>query len=450
MNDDSMREAAAERLLTAELAAVLKPGAAAKAIAWWPRWAAAAVAMFGLLTVLGVAALRAREGTFAQQPAFDPLAPSYEQFLQRFTMVARVEQLAEIPADAQDLMLTRWDEPLLGAVARRRPLRSLEIRPESDSVSVSLGGLTEARDLVSLLLRPPYGATELRELRHVPRLQHLFLLSQQITFDRAVGEAVAEARFLRTLYLAGPALQPEGIAALASLSDLECLILQPTARDQGNFEWLQELPNLGRLKGLGILGSHVPPDFHATLAKLESLRLLELGSCDDRLVAALPQKIERLVVSDLEGASETAILALAKRPGLRGLGFRDALPKQHQAVDALLRTLPLERFDSLAEAPTPELWRELQAKPQLRHLKLAEQGSTADAIFEAAAKCSCLEVLELKLVGSMPSTDSLRPLAELRHLRRIRIDRGRNPGATTPDTTDFRALFEGRVEIRVH
>lgn len=362
------------------------------------------------------------------------------------TVVDSLEELARIPAEAQYLVVQKASDALLEAVARHRPLRSLGIpgnRP------FPLDVLAHAPELTSLLLGHSYEAEELRKLRHAPKLQHLYLTGQA-EFDEARGMAVAELRFLRTLLVVGGEPTPAGIAALTNLNDLECLLVG-VSREQGRNDWLHELPKLRRLEALVFVAGSHPPDFATTLALMPNLRLLELRSCDDQVLAALPQKLERLVVSSLGAVSESAIRSLAKRENLRGLGFRAGLSNPHDHVCELVRALPLERFDARVGAPSPELWDELQRKPRLRHLSLDGKGGSTAEILAAAARCQSLETLELSLLA-LPKPRELVPLTELRHLRRIDIEIDPSPRqfhAPSPELKELRALFAGRVEILV-
>lgn len=456
MNDDTMRADATERLLTAELVAVLEPTAQAKAIAWWPRWAAAAVAVFGLLTVLGVASLREGEGAFAQQPAFDPLDPAFDDewpVSHHRAFVADATQLGSAPADADAIALYPATQELLAAVARRPGLKSLDAWPSRNGPPVSLGALSVAAELEFLSLGPPFPASELRELRHLPRLRRLALVSPTLDFDEASGQAISEARFLRHLVLGTQPPRAEGIRALSGLLDLEFLAVHLGGPNPAEPIWLDELPRLRGLKGLRLEGVAPTGDFAAILSQLPRLRLLDMAhiDCNDHVLAAVPSCIERLQLSDIGSASSAGLLDLGRCRNLRSLGFRAEWSVHRDAVCTLVRKLPLEQFLAHVEPPSDELWKALQEKSGLRLLLVREQGKSLAPQIAQAARCRTLEKLEL-VTSRCPPVDSFRPLLDLPRLRRLDLH-VRNPTerrrAPVPEEGDLRALFAGRVEIHV-
>lgn len=453
MNDDSMRAAAAERLLTAELVAVLAPSAATRAIAWWPRWAAAAVAMFGLLTVLGVAALRAREGTFAQQPAFDPLDPAFNEawpFTPREFPISDWTQLSAKPAEADSIYLHRATQDLLAAAAKRPGLKRLAADPARDGSTLSLGALSLARELETLSLSSPFPASQLRELRHLPRLRRLTL---GVDFDAATARAIAEAPFLRHLVLIADPPRAEGIRALSGLPDLEFLGIHLAGPNATEPAWLEELPRLRGLKGLLLEGVPIPGNFAAILAQLPKLRLLQLShvECDDSVLAAVPHWIERLQLSDIHKASAPALLDLSRCRKLRSIGFRAGWSPHHDTLCDLLRRLPLEQFEAFVDAPSDELWKVLQEKASLRLLRICMQGQDVAHQIPKAARCRALESLEL-VIAEVPPADSFRPLLEVPLLRRIHIY-VLNPKPwqpmPVPELPELRAMFPGRLAVFV-
>lgn len=455
MNDDSMRDAATERLLTAELVAVLAPTAAATAIAWWPRWAAAAVAVLGLLTVLGVAALRAGEGAFAQQPAFDPLDPTSADWPMpvRDVNVADARKLAAVPATTDAIVLHATTQDLLAATARRPGLKTVYAMPPGGGSPVSLGALSVASELENLVLGTQYTASELRELRHLPRLRRLALYSTTLDFDEATARAIAEAPFLRQLVLASNPPRAEGIRALSGLPDLEFLGVHQVRPYPTEHDWLEELPRLRNLKGMRLEGVPIPGNFAAILAQLPKLRLLQLShvECDDSVLAAVPHWIERLQLSDIHKASAPALLDLSRCRKLRSLGFRAGWSPHHDTVCDLVRRLPLEQFEAFVDAPSDELWTVLQEKASLRSLRIRVQGQDLAPQIQEAARCRALEVLDL-LTAEVPPADSFRPLLELPVLRRITLYvRSQTPWqpAPAPELPELRAMFPGRVEILV-
>lgn len=453
MNDDSMREAAAERLLTAELVAVLAPGAAAKAIAWWPRWAAAAVAMFGLLTVLGVAALRGSEGTFAQQPPFDPLDPTFNEewpITPRAVPISDRTQLSAVPPEVDSIYLRPATQDLLAAAARRPGLKRLAAHPARGGPSLSLGILSVARELETLSLSSPFPAGELRELRHLPSLRRLTL---GVDLDEAAARAVAEAPFLRALVLAPGAPSPDGVRALSGLPDLEFLGIHTTGSNSKDSAWMHELPRLRSLKGLRLEGVRPPDDFAAILSQLPQLRVLQLSHVDgiDAVLTAVPTWIERLQLGDLRGASASALLDLSRCRKLRSLGLRALRSGHHDTVCELVRRLPLEQFEDFVDAPSDDLWKVLQEKAHLRFLRIRTQGEDLAPHFPKAANCRALEVLEL-VTAEVPPADSFRPLLELPALRRLHIY---VPNGTpwqpmpVPELPELRAMFPGRLAVFV-
>ncbi len=452
MNDDSMREAAAERLLTAELVAVLAPTATAKTIAWWPRWAAAAVAVFGLLTVLGVAALRAREGTFAQQPAFDPLDPAFNEewpITPRAVPISDRTQLNAVPAEADSIYLRRATQDLLAAAAKRPGLKRLAADPARDGSTLSLGALSLARELEALSLSSPLPASELRELRHLPRLRRLTL---GVDFDAATARAIAEAPFLRHLVLIADPPRAEGIRALSGLPDLEFLgihLAGPNATEQA---WLDELPRLRGLKGLRLEGRPSTENFAAILARMPQLRLLQLChvECDDRVLAAVPTGIERLQLSDVSEASASALLDLSRCRKLRSLGFRAGWSPHHDTLCDLLRRLPLEQFEAFVDAPSDEIWKVLQEKANLRLLRICVPWQGLTPQIAQVARCRALEGIQL-VSFEIPSAASFQPLLGMPQLRRIDILRNKSlyPRGPAPELPELRAMFAGRVEIHV-
>lgn len=456
MNDDSMREAAAERLLTAELVAVLAPGAAAKAIAWWPRWAAAAVAMFGLLTVLGVAALREREGTFAQQPPFDPLDPMFNEewpITPRAVSISDRTQLSAVPAEVDSIYLRPATQDLLAAAARRPGLKRLAAHPAADDSALSLGELSAAREIETLSLGTPFTASELRELRHLPGLRRLTLSSPTLGFDEATAQAIAEAPFLRALVLAAMPPSPDGVRALSGLPNLEFLGIHKAGRNTTDSPWMDELPRLLSLKGLRLEGVRPPENFAAVLAQLPRLRVLQLCGIEatDSVLAAVPAWIERLQLPSLREASAAALLDLSRCRKLRSLGLRAGWWGHHDTVCELVRRLPLEQFEDFVGAPSDDLWKVLQEKSGLRFLRIRGQGEGLAPKIPEAARCRALEVLELG-TAEIPSADSFRPLLEMPVLRRIHIY-VRNPTPwqpmAVPELPELRAMFPGRIAVFV-
>ncbi len=453
MNDDSMREAAAERLLTAELVAVLAPSATAKAIAWWPRWAAAAVAVFGLVTVLGVAALRAREGTFAQQPAFDALDPAFNEewpVTPRAVPIADWTQLNAAPADADSIYLRPATQDLLAAAARRPGLKRLAAHPARDGSTLSLGILSVARELETLSLSSPFPAGELRELRHLQSLRRLTL---GVDLDEATARAIAEAPFLRALVLGRSAPSPDGVRALSGLPDLEFLGIHTAGSNSNDPAWMNELPRLRSLKGLRLEGVTPPDNLAAILSQLPQLRLLQLVhvQANDSVLAAVPIWIERLQLGDLRGASASALLDLSRCRKLRSLGLRALRSGHDDTVCELVRRLPLEQFEDFVGAPSDELWKVLQEKASLRLLRIRMQGEDLAPHIQRAASCRALEVLEL-VTAEVPAVDSFRPLLELPVLRRIHIYvHNGTPWQPmpAPELPELRAMFPGRLAVFV-
>lgn len=456
MNDDSMREAAAERLLTAELVAVLAPSASAKAIAWWPRWAAAAVAVFGLVTVLGVAALRAREGTFAQQPAFDPLDPAFNEewpVTPRAVPIADWTQLNAVPADADSIYLRPATQDLLAAAARRPGLKRLAAQPTRDGSTLSLDVLSVARELGTLSLGSPFPASELRELRHLPSLRRLAIVSPSLDFDEAAARAIAEAPFLRALVLGTNPPSAAGIRALSGLPDLEFLGIHTAGSNSNDPAWMNELPRLRSLKGLRLEGVTTPDNLAAILSQLPQLRVLQLGhvQANDSVLAAVPIWIERLQLGDLRGASASALLDLSRCRKLRSLGLRALRSGHDDTVCELVRRLPLEQFEDFVDAPSDELWKVLQEKASLRFLRIRMQGEDLAPHSQRAARCRALEVLEL-VTAEVPPVDSFRPLLAMPVLRRIHIhvhDRTPWQPKAAPELPELRAMFPGRLAVFV-
>jgi hypothetical protein len=454
MNDDSMREAAAERLLTAELVAVLAPTAAAKTIAWWPRWAAAAVAVFGLLTVLGVAALRAREGALAQQPVFDPLDPASADWPMpvRSVEVADVRELAAVPATTDAIVLHPTTQDLLTATARRPGLKTLYAMRPGGGAPLSLGALSVANDLENLVLGTQHPASELRELRHLPRLRRLALYSTSLDFDEATAQAIAEAPFLRQLVLGSNPPRAEGIRALSGLPDLEFLGVHQAPPYPTEHDWLDELPRLRGLKGLRLEGVPIPGNFAAILAQLPKLRLLQLShvECDDSVLAAVPPWIERLQLCDIRKASALALLDLSRCRKLRSLGFRAGWSPHHDTLCDLLRRLPLEQFEAFVDAPSDEIWKVLQEKANLRLLRICVPWQGLTPQIAQVARCRALEGIQL-VSFEIPSAASFQPLLGMPQLRRIDILRNKSlyPRGPAPELPELRAMFAGRVEIHV-
>lgn len=270
--------------------------------------------------------------------------------------------------------VTVADLPLL---ARLPGLRRLQINPETDKGMVAWQSVT-AEELAPVCalasledLTLPFcahlSAEHLRRLAACKRLASVMFLNENFTLDAEVAGALATWPALRSLRLALIEVTPAGLAALATLPNLDSLELANCrGLDAAGIEAVGKLGKL-RVLSLGGLGrpdmmarmrrQDAPPSWALTMAameqiaKLPALRELELVECSlaPRLLTALPAK---LVALELRGhdVDVQAVQDLRQHGALRSLqlgevGATEAEREQFgKAVAGLLGVLQLERF----------------------------------------------------------------------------------------------------------
>ena len=437
MNDTMLWEQAEERLLTAELADVMRgEGASAEDRGRsWRQLAMAALVVLGTAVTLGVAWLARTPEAPAQEPPFDAVDPWYEhEWPFRSGWVTALVQpvpVASTPAGADEFVLTLRDAECseLAAALDRPVLKRLSLSWRNDGASANVSDalwqrLVAREDLEALQFAGPFALPpeRLRELRRLPRLRYLMLDGAGVSLDRATAEALAELPRLRGLFLASMALTAGGVRALGALPHLEVLGLSHPTGDVP--AWAAALPQLRSLRAV-LLEQETSESFvdASLVRRLRDLpRLVALDLCsvdlDDAALAALPPGLELLGLSGLERCSDAGIGALAGLRALRTLRLRQDVPEALRArLYEAIRELPIGRVDLLVGTLDAPLWRVLQQLPALRRVEVRQPVPQA-SMFAGAAACRRLEVLTVHC-SRLPDPESLAALRDHATLRRL-------------------------------
>lgn len=465
MNDDTMREQAHERLLTAELAAILsheRPHAAVQ----WQRLGVAAMVLLGAFVALSVAWVARTDPAPLQHPEFDPVDPWYEHVWPWRSMdgaLTRPGRAAEAPADVEEFVVTLrdGDSPDLAAILDRPAVRRLALCWRNDQATPNVTPqlwqrLVTRPELETLLLAGHFAipAERMRELRLAPELRHLMLFDGAAALDRATAQALVEMPGLRAVGLSLGEVTTEGLAALAGLPQLEALMLSRPRL--GVHELMRALPQLRTLRAIvfegdGMLTTTIDDAALQPLGVMKHLRVLDLSGVkiDDAALTALPTQIELLALPRLDRCTADGVGALRRLTKLRALRLRSTLSTPLQrALLAVIADLPLERYDSLTAAPDAATWQALQSRPKLRWLTLRRQGSPIETIVAGCRDCEHLEHLEL-FERQLPTPEQLAPLRDHATLRRItfRIDEARN--VPLPGEEERLALLRASVRAKI-
>ncbi|MCA8977129.1 MAG: hypothetical protein KDC98_20570 [Planctomycetes bacterium] len=457
------KEAARERLLSAELAQVLNAAAFAgpDTNPWRARWIAAAVVLFGAFVTVSVAWLRADDATTAaQEPvAFDPVFPWYEQefpWVMAMPIVTELDDLAELPPEVDRLSVSVDDQELLLAVIRRGGIRALQLYTKVEPVRLgpavwqALGGMNDLEALATPRLRA--SAAEIRELRRLPNLRTLVLAAGDIELDAEIGGVLAELSKLRAIVTSGLRLHPEGIAALANLPDLDVLYFDSSPLDDAAFDAITKLRGLRSLLLFGAFQQDrsSPRLTAAQMRKLAGMpRLAALSlthfELDDEVLRQLPRTLQSLSLTGVQGVTAAGLRAVGAMQQLRSLRVgEDALPLQDELMQ-VIAALPLERFTWAGRNMPATLWSALQQRPRLRGLCFGRSKDLA-ATMSDCAKVTALELLEIGLEHA-PNAEQLAPLVGHAALRRLVI---LGPAEITPKRlAELRARLGEQVEVIV-
>ena len=441
MNDAELQERARERLLVADLSTVL--GSPLRAVEPRERpasrysWYAAAMLLLGVVVAGGVAWLQRAETASLQAPAADPIEPWFEtQWPFRRRPMPLLESdvpalLDRVPVTEEEYLISisSPSAPTLAALLERPSLRRVGLGWVRSSSSGPLEPelwqrLVQHRELESLLLSGETWLTaeQVRELRHLPKLQTLCFFEGSITFDRALAEALVELPHLRCLALHGIEIEPAALAVLAGLPHLDTLLLGGR-----RFDAPVVLAQLSVLRNLQALVCEDRDDQTwsaatvALLDRLPRLRMLDLAcrGLDDAALAALPAGLERLSLGNLDLVSADGLSSLRRLTRLRMLGFRAMLPERLDAVvPELVAALPIERFDHIVAVPDPALWRALQAKPALRRLQFGNHFGSFVDLLAGCARCPRLESVAVQC-QALPTAAELTVLRDHPTLRRL-------------------------------
>ncbi|MCB9876635.1 MAG: hypothetical protein H6835_03445 [Planctomycetes bacterium] len=473
MNDAMVKERARERLLSAELAEVLEIDVAAiDAVAIASRkphrWLAAALVLLGIAVAGGVAWLRAHDVHEVQQREFDPTDPWWERGLSVMVggdNLRSANVVAALPPESSEFTVNQY----LGSGPDA--IDAVLARPRVETLSWIAGTTAYDPDAWRRLLThgelrrlclggPDAGlsASQLRELRLLPELQQLGLVMKGIALDADVASALVELPKLRELLILGNAVLPEGLQRLDGLPHLDTLGLFGFGEGDAN-AIVRAASRVRTLRALLLEGfrSPIDPDALASLRDLRGLIALDLSHCDltDEHLAALPDTLQALQVSNLQGVSVTGLKQLDRMRGLRSLGVRAGLPeKLKDPLRRLVERMEVECFELGVEVPDEQLWRTLQSLPRLRRLRVHDQ-SIGDAmpaarrdVFEQARRCDHLEVLIFR-TRELPMPDELAVLRDHPTLRRVRIERSERFAAGQALTPDHLAAVRDAAGCEV-
>lgn len=465
MSDIEMRQAAEERLLTAELTAVMSGGVAATGGArrHWRQLNAAALVLLGVVVTFGVAWLARGPDAPAQGRPFDAVDPWYErewpyEGLATLARPVRAEQ-AGPEVDTFAVTLRDEDSSELAAVLDRPVVRRLALTWRNDSVAANVTDAQWQRlvvrpELESLALfgRFEFAPARLRELRRLPRLRYLLLGSGSVTLDLAAAQALGELPMLRGLALASVKVEADGMRALGALPHLEFLGLSRPECDAAVL--VRALPDLRSLRAMLLESGGQQPVFDIELlrAMAKLPRLVALDLCfvelDDAALAALPPRLELLGFGEVKRCTAAGIASLQRLDKLRTLRLRAGMPEAlRPALHTAMRAAPLARFDLLAGTLDAADWAVLQQLPGLRRLTVGSM--PAGSVFREVRACSQLEELTLKR-ARLPRPEDLAPLRDHGKLRSIVLDNQAHDAAPFPaeELAALRASLTIPIEVR--
>lgn len=464
MSDIEMQQAAEERLLTAELTAVMAGGVAATGDArrHGRQLYAAALVLLGVVVTFGVAWLARAPEAPAQDRPFDAIDPWYErewpyEGLAALVRPVHAEQAAP-EVDTFAVTLRDEDSSELAAVLDRPVVRRLALTWRNDS---AVANVTDAQwqrlvarpELESLALfgRFAFAPERLRELRRLPRLRYL-LLGGSVTLDLATAQALGELPMLRGLALASVKVEADGMRALGALPHLEFLGLSRPECDAAVL--VRALPDLRSLRAMLLESGGMQPVFDIELlramAKLPRLVALDLcaGELDDAALAALPPRLELLGFGEVKRCTTAGIASLQRLDKLRTLRLRATMPEAlRPALHTAMRAAPLARFDVLVGTLDAADWTVLQQLPGLRRLTVGSM--QVGSVFREVRACSQLEELTLRR-GRLPRPEDLAPLRDHGKLRSIVLDNQAHDAAPFPaeELAALRASLTIPIEVR--
>lgn len=464
MSDIEMRQAAEQRLLTAELTAVMSGGVVATGAArrHWRQLYAAALVLLGVVVTFGVAWLARAPDAPAQGPPFDPIDPWYErewpyEGLAAMVRPVRAEQ-AGPDVDTFAVTLRDEDSSDLASVLDRPVVRRLALTWRNDSAAANVTDAQWQRivarpELESLALfgRFEFAPARLRELRRLPRLRYL-LLGSSVTLDLATAQALSELPMLRGLALASVKVEADGMRALGALPHLEFLGLSRPECDAAVL--VRALPDLHSLRAMLLESGGKQPVFDIELlrAMAKLPRLVALDLCfvelDDAALAALPPRLELLGFGEVKRCTASGISSLQRLDKLRALRLRAGMPEAlRPALHAAMRAVPLARFDLLVGTLDAADWTVLQQLPGLRRLTVGSM--QAGSVFREVRACPQLEQLTLKR-GRLPRPEDLAPLRDHGKLRSIVLDNQAHDATPFPaaELAALRASLTIPIEVR--
>lgn len=450
---------ARERMFSAELAEVLAVPIARveQPEPRWHRgsWLAAALVLFGVFVAGGVAWLRAREVTTAQEPrAFDPVFPSYEEgfpWVRDYTLVRDLAGLVALPPEVCHIRLRGSDPDLLAAVVARPGVKKLylaEFGGWNREIWQALGAMPALEELL-LEGRSSVSPENLRELRALPGLRRLMLGSLDCVLDADLGAALVELPKLSSLMLSAINVIPAGIASLAGLPCLEELAIERMPLED---EVVAAIAGLRNLRYLCIHGPDPSQSLEFTPRQME--QLASLGRLDalllynwkisDAAMQKVPRQVQSLVLGQ-DRVSPAGIASLVRLSRLRAICWMGATDAGLEAAKlGLVRKLPFEYVDWRFGGTTPEAWSAFHNASALRGLAVRYERDTVSEV----VKLTNLERLRLHCT-QLPGAAELAPLTALAKLVRLDVYLD---GATQPTDNQLaplRATLGPRIEIAV-
>ncbi len=278
------------------------------------------------------------------------------------------------------------------------------VAPVGDTLLEAIGKIRSLKEL--WLANASITDAGLAHLAGLEKLEKLLLL--ECRGVRGLGYAsLAPVKSLRELVIAGPPIDAEQSQAVAKLSQLEVLLLQPRDLPAAGLKVadVQSLENLKNLRNFFVNAGRASNEAQrasaaallAVAGKLPSLRKLSvagvIADADDLVVLASSSKLEEVTLFDV---------TLSDR-GLAALGELENLKQLRLMSKGVV---------------TETAWAKLTGLKQLTVLSLT--GSALDdAGLAELANLTALE--QLILLGSRITGTGLKPLANLKQLKTLTL-----------------------------